>query len=62
MAALASGTMAKPRREAKRIRRRIRRGSSAKVSSGGSGVRTMPAAKSCRPRPVKSSTSSVCRL
>ena len=62
MAPLALGTMVKPRREAKRIRRRIRRGSSAKVSSGGSGVRIMPAAKSCRPRPVTSSTSSVCRL
>ena len=62
IAALASGTMVKSRREAKRIRRRTRRGSSAKVSFGGSGVRIMRAAMSCRPRPVKSSTNSVCRL
>jgi len=62
IAALALGAMLKPSREAKRIRRRIRRGSSEKVSFGGSGVRIRPAAKSFIPRPVKSSTISVCRL
>jgi len=62
MVALDSGTMVKPRREEKRIKRSTRRGSSAKVSLGGSGVRISRAAKSCRPRSVKSSTSPVCRL
>ena len=62
IAALALGSMLKPNREAKRIRRRTRRGSSAKVSFGGSGVRIRLEVKSFRPRPVKSSTSLVCRL
>jgi len=39
-----------------------RAGSSAKVSFGGIGVRNIPAEVSCRQNPVKSSTSSVCRL
>jgi len=58
MAFSASGTMMELRRGVKQIKRSTRGGSSAKVSFGGSGVRNIQAAVSCRPNPAKSSTSS----
>mmetsp|Transcript_29314 Transcript_29314/g.95542 ORF Transcript_29314/g.95542 Transcript_29314/m.95542 type:complete len:234 (+) Transcript_29314:473-1174(+) len=57
-----SGSSSKPKRDAKRIARRTRRGSSRKVVLGASGVRIMPARRSLTPRPVKSSMLRVCRL
>ena len=62
LAALESGTMAKPSCKAKRSTQERGRGSSPKVSSRWSAVRTRPAAKSCWPTPVKSSTSLLSRL
>jgi len=62
MASLASGTMMESRRGAKQIKRSTRGGSSAKVSLGGSEVRNIRVAVSCRPNPVGSSICSVCRL
>mmetsp|Transcript_36077 Transcript_36077/g.57990 ORF Transcript_36077/g.57990 Transcript_36077/m.57990 type:complete len:348 (-) Transcript_36077:999-2042(-) len=50
------GSSEKPKREANRTARRMRRGSSRNVVRGGSGVRTMPFCRSSSPAPVKSST------
>ena len=61
-AACRSGTMAKPKREAKRTARSRRSGSSTNVMEGASGVRSRPALRSAYPRPVQSSTVSVVTL